>query len=132
MRTLSIRQPWAWLIVQGHKTIENRDWSTGYRGEFLIHAGAGIVQRDYREIAAHLDAELGILVPPFTDLDRVPRGGIVGVATLTGIVTESDDPFFMGPYGWTLTNATPLHFIAAKGQLGWFDHPRPDALKEAA
>lgn len=132
MRTLSIRQPWAWLIVHGHKAIENRDWTTAYRGEFLIHAGAGIVQRDYREIAAYLDAELGILVPPFTDLDRVPRGGIVGVATLTGIVTESDDPFFQGPFGWKLANATPVHFIAAKGQLGWFDHPRPAALKEAA
>jgi hypothetical protein len=128
MRTLSIRQPWAWLIVQRHKTIENRDWFTAYRGPFQIHAGAGIVQRDYRELAARLDAELGIMVPPFTDLDRGPRGGIVGVATLTGIVTESDDPFFVGPAGWLLADAQPLPFVACKGQLSWFDAPRHPAL----
>lgn len=129
MRTLSIRQPWAWLICQGHKTIENRDWSTDYRGPFQIHAGAGIVQRDYRELAARLDAELGILVPPFTDLERMPRGGIVGVATLTGIVTDSEDPFFFGPFGWTLADATPLPFVPWKGQLGWFDTPRHPSLE---
>jgi hypothetical protein len=37
--SLSIRQPWAWLIVQGHKPIENRTWPTTYRGPLLIHAG---------------------------------------------------------------------------------------------
>jgi hypothetical protein len=39
MRTLSIRQPWAWLIVNGHKPVENRDWATSFRGPVLIHAG---------------------------------------------------------------------------------------------
>ena len=32
MRALSIKQPWSWLIVHGHKDIENRDWSTQLRG----------------------------------------------------------------------------------------------------
>ncbi|WP_206002040.1 ASCH domain-containing protein [Paraburkholderia aromaticivorans] len=40
MKALSIRQPWAWLIVKGHKDIENRTWSTRFRGRVLIHAGA--------------------------------------------------------------------------------------------
>lgn len=26
MKALSIRQPWAWLIANGHKDIENRTW----------------------------------------------------------------------------------------------------------
>jgi hypothetical protein len=39
MKVLSIRQPWAFLIVNGHKNIENRDWLTAYRGPVLIHAG---------------------------------------------------------------------------------------------
>jgi hypothetical protein len=39
MKALSIKQPWAWLIVNGHKDIENRDWRSDnpglkYRGEF--------------------------------------------------------------------------------------------------
>jgi hypothetical protein len=39
MLALSIKQPWSWLIVFGHKDIENRSWPTRYRGRFLIHAG---------------------------------------------------------------------------------------------
>lgn len=38
MRVLSIRQPWAWLIVSGYKDIENRTWYTPYRGEIAVHA----------------------------------------------------------------------------------------------
>jgi hypothetical protein len=36
---LSIRQPWAWLIVNGFKDLENRSWSTAFRGPVWIHAG---------------------------------------------------------------------------------------------
>lgn len=36
---LSIRQPWAWLIVNNHKPVENRSWPTSFRGRFLVHAG---------------------------------------------------------------------------------------------
>jgi hypothetical protein len=38
MKELSIRQPWAWLIIAGHKDVENRSWTTTYRGPLLIHA----------------------------------------------------------------------------------------------
>lgn len=124
MRTLSIRQPWAWLIVHGHKPVENRDWNTPWRGEFLIHAGAGIVQRDYREIQARALGELDIVIPDFTDLQQVPRGGIVGVAELVRVVTDSESPFFTGPFGFEVRNAKPLPFVQWKGQLGWFDVPR--------
>ena len=44
MKTLSVRQPWAWLIVYGGKDIENRSWRTPYRGPLLIHAGKRIDQ----------------------------------------------------------------------------------------
>lgn len=124
MRTLSIRQPWAWLIVHGHKAVENRDWSTPWRGEFLIHAGVGLVQRDYREIQARALGEMDIVIPDFTDLQQVPRGGIVGVAELVRVVTDSESPFFFGPFGFELRNARPLPFVPWKGQLSWFDVPR--------
>src|SRR5436189_5084024 len=39
MKALSVRQPWAWLIVNGYKDIENRDWATKRRGRIWIHAG---------------------------------------------------------------------------------------------
>lgn len=42
MRGLTIRQPWASCIVEKGKRVENRTWSTDYRGPLLIHAGQGI------------------------------------------------------------------------------------------
>jgi len=38
MKALSVRQPWAWLIVNAYKDIENRDWATKLRGRIWIHA----------------------------------------------------------------------------------------------
>lgn len=38
MKAISIQQPWAWAIFNG-KPVENRKWSTAYRGPLLIHAG---------------------------------------------------------------------------------------------
>jgi len=38
MKALSIKQPFAELILQGRKKIELRTWNTKFRGEFLIHA----------------------------------------------------------------------------------------------
>lgn len=38
MKCLSLKQPYAYLLAIGKKTIEIRKWNTKYRGEFLIHA----------------------------------------------------------------------------------------------
>lgn len=46
MKALSVRQPWAWLIVNGYKDIENRDWSTQQRGRIWIHTGVHRVTKD--------------------------------------------------------------------------------------
>ena len=40
MKVIVIRQPWAWLIVNGYKDVENRTWVTRYRGMLLIQASA--------------------------------------------------------------------------------------------
>src|SRR5262245_50442101 len=37
-KCLSLKQPYAELVVSGKKTIELRKWNTKFRGEFLIHA----------------------------------------------------------------------------------------------
>lgn len=39
MKAITIKQPWASLIVEGIKDIENRTWKTNFRGRVLIHAG---------------------------------------------------------------------------------------------
>ena len=41
MKALTIKQPWASLIINGHKQYEIRSWKTSYRGKILIHAGTG-------------------------------------------------------------------------------------------
>lgn len=37
MKALSIKQPWASLIVHGIKDIENRTWKTNFRGRIYVH-----------------------------------------------------------------------------------------------
>ena len=42
MKCLSLKQPFAELLVRGEKTIELRNWNTMIRGKFLIHASKNI------------------------------------------------------------------------------------------
>lgn len=42
MKCLTIKQPWASLIVNGYKNYEFRSWQTKYRGKILIHAGMSL------------------------------------------------------------------------------------------
>lgn len=39
MKALTIKEPWASLIVNGYKEYEFRSWKTNYRGKILIHTG---------------------------------------------------------------------------------------------
>ena len=38
-KAITIKQPWASLIVDGLKDIENRTWKTKFRGRVLVHSG---------------------------------------------------------------------------------------------
>ena len=40
MKTIVVRQPWAWRIVHGFNDIENRSWKTRSRSPLLIEASA--------------------------------------------------------------------------------------------
>jgi hypothetical protein len=40
IRTLTVRQPWAWAIMQGVKDVENRSQPTRIRGTIALHAAA--------------------------------------------------------------------------------------------
>jgi len=132
---LSIRQPWAWLIVRPDiadsvtrrrdavrdgelKLIENRNWQTPFRGRFWIHASKTCTQREFNEALAFVHGlDLGIKVPP---LEELPRGGIVGAATLTDCIEGSFSPWFTGPFGFELSDPWPCDFRPCKGRLGFF------------
>lgn len=118
MIALSIRQPWAWLILHAGKDIENRDWPTKYRGPLLIHAGKGMTRDEYENGVLTLEEiRPNLALPPFEELQR---GGIVGSAVLVDCVRESDSPWFFGEFGFVLRDATPLSFRPYKGALGFF------------
>lgn len=122
MRAISVRQPWAWLLANGHKEVENRTWETTFRGRFLIHAGKTMTKRDYAEVVEFLvDISSPVQLPAFDDL---VRGGVVGIAELHGCVSACANPYFFGPYGFLVRNARPLPFVSFKGQLGFFDVPQ--------
>lgn len=42
MKALTIKEPWASLIINEYKTYEFRSWKTNYRGKILIHAGKSL------------------------------------------------------------------------------------------
>ena len=85
---LSVRQPWAWLIVNGFKGVENRPRRTHYRGPLLIQAGANLsayTEERIEEIAR----DHGVRVP-----DEVDIGGIVGVVDVVDCVAKHPSPWY--------------------------------------
>lgn len=119
MKALSIRQPWAWLLVNGFKPVENRDWPTRFRGRFLIHASKGMTRAEYADTRDFADG-LGVALPEFDELER---GGIIGVADLKDCVSQNTSPWFFGDYGFVIESAKPLPFVPLKGRLGFFEVP---------
>lgn len=125
MKAISIRQPWAWLILNAGKDIENRDWKTSYRGPILIHASKGMTRDEYQEgvaTARHARHVLGnvpgLEMPAFAAL---PRGGIVGQVEIVDCVSHSVSPWFFGTFGFVLRNPLTLPFRECKGALGIFE-----------
>lgn len=117
MKALSILQPWAWLIVHGPKDVENRTWSTPFRGEFLVHAGKGFDRKGY-DFVRQTRPDIRMPAP-----HEFQRGGVIGMATIVDCVSTMNSDWFHGPYGFVLTDARPLPFFPARGQLSWFNIP---------
>ncbi len=118
MKALSVRQPEAWLIVNGYKDVENRSRVTNIRGLIAIHASKKVMTKADREYLSTVCKALEIPIP-----DDLQYGGIVGVAEITDCVTESDSDWFSGPYGYVLGAFSPVEFLPCKGALGFFDSP---------
>lgn len=116
MKALTIKQPWAWAIINAkrkRKDIENRTWTTSLRGTIAIHAGKAVVR----------DAEFpgGASQPKDGELEA---GAIIGVVDLLKVVEEHTSPWFWGPYGFVLGNPRPLKKpIPIKGALGFWNVP---------
>lgn len=132
---ISIRQPWASLIIKAGKDIENRSWATRFRGRILVHAAKGMTRDEHEDaIAFAVDAiradprntgatkkvtlrELGF------EFERLQRGGIIGSVEVVDCVKASESPWFMGEFGFVLRDPRPLPFVPLKGSLGIFRVP---------
>ena len=120
MKALSLKQPWAELVVSGKKTVELRNWNTQFRGEFLVHASKN----------ANKDAMTCL---GFCEL---PLGCIVGKATLVDVkryknmdeFNADSNKHFATPgwydekaKGFVLRDARRLEPKPLKGQLNFFE-----------
>lgn len=130
MKTISIKQPWASLIVHGIKDIENRTWACPkkYIGKrVLIHASAkpiemrnpsSVFTRDQWELLADID-KMHIIGGKYS------TGSIIGSVEIVDCVINHPSIWAeKGVYNWVLAN--PIIFanpIPAKGKLSFWDYP---------
>ena len=118
---LSIRQPWAELILRGEKNIETRTWNTKFRGEFLIHTSKQI----------DLEACSFFKIDP----KSLVTGSLVGKAKIVSTKEYStakqfaDDNshhaagflgFSQPKFGFLLANIERIEPKLCKGALGFF------------
>lgn len=123
MLALSIRQPWAWMIIHGGKNVENRDWSTKVRGRVLIHASKGMTNDEWNSAWRFSRETSALSIARNVGLTRknIERGGIIGSVEISACVTKFRSHWFMGPYGFLLHDPRPLPFTPWRGSLGFFD-----------
>jgi hypothetical protein len=129
---LSVQQPWAWAITEGGKDVENRSRFAITKGDMkprriAIHASLGMTRDDYED-ACRFMASIGVVCPlP----GQLVRGAIVGMATVTAIVSEHPSPWSFGPRGLVLAEQCAIEPIPAAGALGFFRwRPSGGALAE--
>jgi hypothetical protein len=127
MKALSVRAPWWWAILHLGKDIENRDWSTNFRGTIYLHAGKFWKDAEIKEGVDDISFIMGdAVLEVFCSEDTLwyGRGCIVGTVDIVGCVSQSKSRWFYGEYGFQLAN--PVAFprpIPFKGALGFFDVP---------
>jgi len=125
MKVLSIREPYATLILNGTKTIETRSYKTNYRGPILIHASLG---KD------KIKSEL----LKYIDKDNLNYGNIICICNIVDCIymtkeyienIKNNDPlnyisgdYQVGRYAWVLDNVHEITKIPAKGQLGLWNY----------
>lgn len=116
MKALSLKQPFAELVVSGRKTVELRKWNTKFRGTFYIHASKIPDRRAMSKFG-------------FKDL---PLGCIVGCATLVDVLVYDDTSFAedrdkhlagssFGKFGFVLKDCKRLEKKYVKGKLGFWE-----------
>jgi len=110
LRAITIRQPWASLIMAGIKPVENRTWKTTHRGVLVIHAG----RNEAKAMTEHGDR-----------LEDFPNGALIGTVRVVDCVRDSDSEWAIpGQWHWILADPRPCRPRPAKGALSlWTPEP---------
>lgn len=152
MKTISLTQPWASLVVCGAKRYETRAWQTCYRGWVAIHASKAM-PKEARRLAfdepfySALHA-VGLVdrlpeMPNVMGFERLPLGAVVGLALLVECfptrllaakVSAGERAFgdwTEGRWYWRLDRPMMLKEpIPARGALGLWDWEPPAEIAE--
>jgi hypothetical protein len=122
LKALTIRQPWAELILRGRKPFELRTWRTKYRGPLVIHAAAKVDDWGARHFGLNPE--------------KLTTSAFVGFAILSDVrpytradarllkKTRAGYGWFPHNHAWVLTKARRISPVKAKGQLSLFDVPQ--------
>jgi hypothetical protein len=111
-KALTIRQPYASLIIAGVKDVENRTWMTSHRGPLVIHAGRNVDRRGPQAAQAWEAVEnLGL---------DVPTGVVLGVVELIDVIEGVNSVWAIpNHWHWVLGHPRPLaHPLPMPGRLG--------------
>ena len=112
MWALTVRQPWAALIVAGVKDVENRSWRAPER---IIGARVYIHASDRR-------ADDVADVPVVAGVDQ--RGVIVGSVVVVGCVADAASDWARPDcWHWLLADAAVLDPITCRGHHGIWELP---------
>jgi hypothetical protein len=119
VKSLSIRAPWAWCIMNAGKNIENRSQKTNYRGPLLIHVSKTWDEKDLEEAQKRTDLEIPAK-------GRLSLGACIGIVDLVDCYysPEAYEQWgFADCYHLVIKNPRPICRFYYKGQLGLFDIP---------
>lgn len=125
MKAITIKQPFASLIMAGVKEYEFRTWKTSYRGELLIHAGKSVDTEAMEKFAEYgLEYPLGCILGKATLSDCIPVDD-----TLRTTLREKDAFVYSGTteasdwegYAFQLNNIQLMEPIPVKGMLGLWE-----------
>lgn len=126
MKVLTIKQPWASLIVNGYKKYEFRSWKTNYRGKILIHAGLSL-EKDMMEGLKDYNLEYikGAIIgeAEIVDCILVDEKLNKEIININKVVYSKGN--YIGKYAWKLENIIKYdNPIYIKGKLGLWNYEK--------
>lgn len=126
MKVLSIKEPWASLIMNGTKKIETRSWKTKYRGEIYIHASlskAKITKPEVYELIKDMNFKCGYIICKCNLVDCIyMTDEYVNDMKINHYEEYICGHYEVGRYAWIVEDVKVIEPIKAKGKLGLWNY----------